>query len=182
MVLAAPARERSTRAAARRTGTPLQRYARKEVIAALSNVAASWNELLHADQKAATSDGAVIIRPPIQIIAIGNRYGGPLRKNHPPKNGNPFHASHDVGVDVDIGLPRNDGKIGTCKYWEAEYSRELTRRAISLFLSETVLSVSVVFFDDPDIGLPKQLVHKDRHSNHNDHFHVRFVHPPGVFP
>jgi hypothetical protein len=163
-------------------GTDPQRYGRQEVIAAITAVGASWEDLRQADLKAQAQERSVIPRPLLQIVDIGNIGGGPLRKNNPPPNGNPFHASHDLGVDVDDSVVRNDGKKGRSKYSENTYSRELTREAIRLFLDQKVLLVSIIFFDDPEIDLPTQFVRPDRNSHHSDHFHVRFKHPPGMFP
>jgi hypothetical protein len=97
-------------------GTREQRYGRQEVISAIQTVGVTWDGLPRNEQAAHASNPSLVPRPLLQIIAIGDIGGGPLRKNHPRPNADPFHKSHDLGVDVDISVVRCDGKLGRSTY------------------------------------------------------------------
>lgn len=166
-------------------GSDDQRYARQQVISAIYAVAAAWDDLRKKELASQANDPSAVPRPLLQIIALGNIGGGPLHKNHPPPNADPFHKSHDLGVDVDVSVVRRDGKTGRSTYKDkdaATYSHELTREAIGLFLAQGILKVVRVFYDDPQIGLPPNIVSPDRKSEHDNHFHARFTPPPGEYP
>jgi hypothetical protein len=166
-------------------GTPEQRFGRSEVISAIQAVGRAWDALRTKDDEAQAKNPSLVPRPVLQIIAIGTIGGGPLHKNHPPPGTDPFHKSHDLGVDVDISVVRSDGRPGRSTYKpkdSATYSRALTREAISLFLAQKVLRVKRVFYDDPNIDLDPTIVGPDSRTEHDNHFHVRFTPPPGEFP
>jgi N-acetylmuramoyl-L-alanine amidase-like protein/penicillin-insensitive murein endopeptidase len=97
----------------------------------------------------------------------GLRVGiGDISKN----GGGPIsgHASHQKGVDVDVRLPRNDGKEQATKYQNASYSRQRTQRLVDLFRGNRVFPVKVIFFNDPAVtGVSPW-------PNHDNHLHVRF--------
>ena len=168
------------------SGSRGQNRTAREVIDATIAVGAQWNQLILGDKEAKQKDPKVIVRPKIQVLAVGIVYGGPLAKNRKgPHNETLFHASHDTGVDIDVLVVRRDGKEGDGKatYKDTRtYSRELTREAIDLFLSQRALQVVQVFFDDPEIALPRNLVGPDRNSTHDNHFHVRFAPLAGKVP
>jgi hypothetical protein len=166
------------------SGSPTQNRTMQEVVDAIVAVGALWNQLRLGDAEAKRRDRTVIVRPRIRVMAIGLVYGGPLPKNRKgPKGETLYHLSHDIGVDVDVGVVRRDGQEKASSYKEpSTYSRELTREAIDLFLSQKVLRVDRVFFDDPEIALPRNIVAPDRKTRHDDHFHVRFVVPPRKSP
>lgn len=121
-----------------------------------------------------------------QLTAAGNRvYGagyGPLaaRDLSFEHGGNiPDHSSHEVGLDVDVQLMRNDRAqcTGTSRInrFDAQYNRTATRELVRAIRNTG--RVKVIFFNDPVLvneGLVQPL------SNHDDHLHVRYcesVHP-----
>ncbi len=133
---------------------PGNRYGIQETIDALIEIGIDW-WLGHPTA------------PPIQIRDIGPPYG---------KIGKWLtHNSHRIGVDVDIGLMRNDcGPWGT-KITAASYSRRLTQELIDTILGNRVLKVHKIFFDDAGVTAPRGVLSCDgRHSNH---MHVRFCMP-----
>lgn len=130
--------------AAMRWGVP-------EMVMALTTVAARWFvRFPHG--------------PRIVISDLSKRGGGWLSP----------HKSHQVGLDVDIGLVRNDGKEGgAVTYKTGNYSRERTRHLVESILANGVLPVKTLAFNDPAIQHPKVV----RWSGHDDHLHVRFCVP-----
>jgi murein endopeptidase len=76
------------------------------------------------------------------------------------------HVSHERGVDVDVAVPRNDGReLPRIDRHSQAYSRVGTQKVVDLFRAE--LAVTHVFFNDPKV---------DRVSpwpNHENHLHVR---------
>ncbi|CAG9165471.1 penicillin-insensitive murein endopeptidase [Cupriavidus respiraculi] len=130
--------------AAMRWGVP-------EMVMALTTVAARWFvRFPHG--------------PRIVISDLSKRGGGWLSP----------HKSHQVGLDVDIGLVRNDGKEGgAVTYKSGNYSRERTRHLVESILANGVLPVKTLAFNDPAIQHPKVV----RWSGHDDHLHVRFCVP-----
>ncbi|MCA8921227.1 MAG: penicillin-insensitive murein endopeptidase [Planctomycetes bacterium] len=94
-------------------------------------------------------------RPVMRVGDISLAGGGPM----------PGHASHQLGVDVDVSPVRNDGRALPVTIFESSYSRALTRRLLGLFVSE--LPIQLIFFNDDAAG-PVQ-----RWPNHDNHFHAR---------
>lgn len=95
----------------------------------------------------------------------------------------PDHASHNLGVDVDIWPVREDSRQchpdyldyrdydepGRIYWWDPEYDQAATRQLIQLIRATG--RVDVIFFNDPDLadeGLVTEL------SNHDNHIHVRY--------
>jgi hypothetical protein len=101
--------------------------------------------------------------PRIGIGDISKRGGGPLHG----------HASHRLGVDVDVRPLRNDGREADVTYKSPAYSRALTQELVNLIRSNAVLRVKYIFFNDPSV------MDVTRWPNHDDHLHVRFF-PPGT--
>ncbi|MFC9689358.1 penicillin-insensitive murein endopeptidase [Kribbella sp. NPDC056951] len=91
----------------------------------------------------------------------------------------PDHASHEVGLDADVQLMRNDHAqcTGTSRIsrFDAQYSRTATRELIQAIRATG--RVKVIFFNDP-VLIGEGLVQSQ--DNHDDHLHVRYcesVHP-----
>jgi hypothetical protein len=104
--------------------------------------------------------------PRIQIGDISYEGGG----DHPQ------HASHHLGVDVDIRILANDNREMRCKITDACYNRELTQELIDILLmqAESPEGTPVQFIFTADRGLqgPPSIVRYD--NAHYDHIHVRF--------
>jgi peptidoglycan hydrolase-like protein with peptidoglycan-binding domain len=124
------------------------RYGIPETVEALRRIAARW--------QAAHPGG-----PRLGIGDISKRGGGPLRG----------HASHQLGVDVDIRIVRNDGTEGPTTYQADTYSRPLTQELVNLIRANGVLRVRYVFFND------RRVMDVTPWPNHDDHLHVRFYPP-----
>lgn len=78
------------------------------------------------------------------------------------------HASHQMGVDVDLALMRNDGREEHTVVGRPEYSRSLTQELVTLLHENGVLAVKRLFLNDDKI---KGRQYQDNHANH---IHVRF--------
>ena len=144
-------------------GTRRQNIARPETVRVLQTVGQQW-EALHPDG------------PRINVGAVGLTYGGPLPlKRQPGDTRPPFHKSHQNGIDMDIRPMRNDGKEEGVKISDRHYSRALTNELIELFLSQGILRVDKIFFNDRTLidrypGVQYQ-------EGHDNHFHIRFIAP-----
>jgi hypothetical protein len=91
------------------------------------------------------------------------------------KDGGRFdgHASHQNGLDVDIRLPRRDGREGPAN--PGNYDRELTQELINFLLDQ---GATYIFYG-PNLrvsGPPSRVM---VWPNHDDHLHVRFANPDG---
>jgi peptidoglycan hydrolase-like protein with peptidoglycan-binding domain len=120
-----------------------------ETIRALQAIGAAWSRA----------------HPSGPRIGIGDisRYGGGPMKGH---------ASHQLGVDIDILPVRNDGREARVTYKDATYSRALTQELVRDIHANGVLRVQYIFFNDPAVtGVRKW-------PNHDNHLHIRFY-PPG---
>lgn len=89
----------------------------------------------------------------------------------------PPHGSHRMGIDVDIGLMRNDGsdKKVNFKMQPSKYSRPLTQEMVNTIRSNGVMKVHKLWFNDPEVS-NIDLDPLDG-PKHNDHVHVRFCVP-----
>jgi murein endopeptidase len=83
------------------------------------------------------------------------------------ENGGPIsgHVSHQKGVDVDVRLPRDDGKEAGSTYKQSVYSRAGTQTLVKLFRAE--MNVTLVLFNDAKVSGVQPW------PNHDDHLHVR---------
>jgi peptidoglycan hydrolase-like protein with peptidoglycan-binding domain len=81
------------------------------------------------------------------------------------------HASHQLGVDVDIALPRNDGREEHTVVGAAAYSRADTQQLVDLLRANGVLKVKRIFLNDPKVS------GRENQPNHDNHLHVRFELP-----
>lgn len=125
-----------------------RRYGLPETIRALQAIAAAWQRAHPQGPRIGTGD-------------ISFQGGGRM----------PPHKSHNRGVDVDIRLLRNDGREDGTNYRAATYSRALTQELVNLIRANGVLTVKLIFFNDPAVsGVSNQ-------DGHDDHLHVRFCTP-----
>ena len=96
------------------------------------------------------------------LIGVGNiskKGGGPV----------PPHTSHQTGLDVDFRLLRTDGaKIGI-PFRSPSYSRSRTQELVNIILSNPVLKVKLILFND------NKLKGVQPWPGHDDHLHVRFM-------
>ena len=84
-----------------------------------------------------------------------------------------LHASHENGLDVDIRLPRTDGREGQSN--PANYDRMLTQALIDRIVGR---GAEYVFFGpNLDVRGPRGIVMV--WPNHDDHLHVRLPDPDG---
>ena len=133
---------------------PHHRYGIQETIDALIEIGIDW----WLDHSTA---------PPIQIRDISLPYGTTKKWLK--------HNSHRIGIDVDIGLMRNDCRPRGTRITASSYSRRLTQELIDTIVENRVLKVHKIFFDDAGVTAPRGVLSCDgRHSNH---MHVRFCMP-----
>jgi murein endopeptidase len=120
-----------------------------QTINALEAIAANWNQ--------ARPNG-----PRIGIGDISFQGGGLM----------PPHKSHQVGLDADIRLMRNDGRELPIKFQDPAYSRTLTQELVNRIIANGILRVQYIFFNDPQVQSVRPW------PGHDNHLHVRFY-PPG---
>lgn len=126
------------------------RYGLPETIAALTEIGRLW--------QAAHPSG-----PLVRIRDISRCGGGKF----------PPHDSHRIGIDVDIGLMRSDGRNAAVNFktQPSKYSLPLTQEMVDTIRDNGVLRVHRLWFSDPDA------VNVDHDKIHNNHVHVRFCLP-----
>jgi hypothetical protein len=144
-------------------------YGLPETIRALQEIAAVWNSAHPQGPRIVISD----ISPP----------GGSLGRFAP-------HASHRVGLDVDLNLEggkaswqNKKGPLVNNRWlWvdNPTYSRALTMELARLILDHPKggLKIQFILYDDPEVWKVSNKVKMDKTSPHRDHLHVRFCAPP----
>jgi hypothetical protein len=60
----------------------------------------------------------------------------------------PFRAGR---VDIDISTLRNDGVESGTRYQNSGYSCALTQELVNLIRAHTVLTVRLIYFNDPQV-------------------------------
>jgi len=86
----------------------------------------------------------------------------------------PGHASHEVGLDVDVWPIRTDSAqcTGTRITWQSTaYDRAATRQLVQAIRNAAPGHVELIFFNDPTLiseGLTTS------YPNHDNHLHVRY--------
>jgi peptidoglycan hydrolase-like protein with peptidoglycan-binding domain len=125
-----------------------RKYGLPETIRALQAIGEAWQR--------AHPQG-----PRIGIGDISLRGGGPISG----------HKSHQLGVDVDIRLMRNDGREAPVVYQSPQYSRQLTQELVNRIRANGILRVRYIFFNDPAVSGVSPW------PNHDNHLHVRFWAP-----
>ncbi len=101
---------------------------------------------------------------PTSVGELGFRFGGPIAG----------HSTHQVGLDVDLGLIRRDGRH--CRrlgldYRQAQYDRQMTRELIRAIFDAAPGRVKLIYFNDPVLVREGLVV---RYPNHDHHLHVRY--------
>lgn len=84
------------------------------------------------------------------------------------------HATHEVGLDVDLGLIRRDGRH--CRrlgldYRDAQYDRARTRQLIRAVYDAAPGRVKLIYFNDPVLVREGLVV---SYPNHSHHLHIRY--------
>lgn len=101
---------------------------------------------------------------PVPLGDIGFEHGGDI----------PGHASHELGVDVDIWPARTDSAqctAGRITWQSATYDRAATRALVQAVRATAPGQVVLVYFNDPTLiseGLTTS------YPNHDNHLHVRY--------
>jgi peptidoglycan hydrolase-like protein with peptidoglycan-binding domain len=86
----------------------------------------------------------------------------------------PGHASHEVGVDVDVWPIRTDSAqctAGRITWSSSTYDRAATRQLVQAIRNAAPGHVALIFFNDPTLineGLTTQ------YPNHDNHLHIRY--------
>jgi peptidoglycan hydrolase-like protein with peptidoglycan-binding domain len=139
------------------------------------NGTANWGTAAAIAQlQKAAADFAATGQGKIPLGDIGFEHGGTI----------PGHASHDVGLDVDIWPVRTDSAqctAGRITWQSSTYDRAATRQLVQMIRAAAPGHVRLIFFNDPVLineGLTTAL------SNHDNHLHVRYcekVHPSSLY-
>ena len=126
------------------------RYGLPETIAALEAIGRHWQSV-HPSA------------PLVRIRDISRCGGGRFSP----------HGSHRMGIDVDIGLMRSDGRTEAVNFslQPDVYSAPLTQHLVDTIRGNGVLRVQQIFFADPQVS---NVTHDKQHF---DHLHVRFCVP-----
>jgi hypothetical protein len=115
-----------------------------------------------------------------QLEAAVARYGGgngpvPLGDVSFEHGGDiPGHASHELGVDVDLWPARTDSAqctAGRITWQSASYDRAATRALVQAIRATAAGHVALIYFNDPTLigeGLTTS------YPNHDNHLHVRY--------
>ncbi len=99
----------------------------------------------------------------VSVGDVSRQHGGDI----------PLHATHEVGLDVDIRPIRDAGDQctwGTNIHWST-YDRAATRRLVKLIRAAAPGHVKLIYFNDPVLireGLTTW------YPGHDDHLHVRY--------
>ncbi|WP_412539152.1 penicillin-insensitive murein endopeptidase [Longispora sp. K20-0274] len=86
----------------------------------------------------------------------------------------PGHASHDIGMDIDVWPIRTDSAqctAGRITWQSTTYDRAATRQLLQAVRAAAPGHVTLVFFNDPTLiaeGLTTQ------YPNHDNHLHIRY--------
>ncbi|MFJ5831755.1 penicillin-insensitive murein endopeptidase [Streptomyces sp. NPDC093089] len=86
----------------------------------------------------------------------------------------PGHASHEVGLDIDIWPIRTDSaqcSAGRITWQSGTYDRAATRQLVQAIRAAAPGHIEVIYFNDPTLiseGLTTQ------YPNHDNHLHVRY--------
>jgi peptidoglycan hydrolase-like protein with peptidoglycan-binding domain len=96
----------------------------------------------------------------------------------------PGHASHAVGMDIDVWPIRTDNAqctAGRITWQSATYDRAATRQLVNEIRAAAPGHVKLIFFNDPTLineGLTTPF------DNHDNHLHIRYcerVHPNSLY-
>jgi hypothetical protein len=136
-----------------------------------NNGTANWGTAAAIGQlEKAVADFAATGQGKVPLGDISKEHGGDI----------PGHASHEVGLDVDLWPIRTDNAqctAGRITWQSATYDRTATRTLVQQIKAAAPGHVVVVWFNDPTLiseGHTQQL------ANHDNHLHVRYcekIHP-----
>jgi peptidoglycan hydrolase-like protein with peptidoglycan-binding domain len=96
----------------------------------------------------------------------------------------PGHASHEVGMDIDVWPIRTDNAqctAGRITWQSATYDRAATRTLINNIRAAAPGHVKFIFFNDPTLINEGLTTVQD---NHDNHLHIRYcerVHPNSLY-
>ncbi|HEX6684821.1 MAG TPA: penicillin-insensitive murein endopeptidase [Candidatus Limnocylindrales bacterium] len=122
----------------------------------------------------AVADFATTAQGQVPLGDAGFEHGGDI----------PGHASHEVGLDVDLWPIRTDNAqclSGRITWQSATYDRAATRQLVQMIRAAAPGHVKVIWFNDPVLigeGLTAAL------DNHDNHLHIRYcekVHPSSLY-
>lgn len=84
------------------------------------------------------------------------------------------HASHEVGLDVDLRMARTDSAqcSSGCVYTQSCYDRPATKRMIDAIVDAAPGHVKLILFNDPQLNGYRGVVQP--YANHDNHLHVRW--------
>lgn len=129
---------------------------------------ATIGQLEAAVRSFGTADG------PVPLGDVSFEHGGDI----------PGHASHEVGMDIDIWPIRTDSAQCTSSritWGSTTYDRAATRRLVQAIRGTASGHVKLIFFNDPVLineGLTTE------YPNHDNHLHIRYceaVHPNSLY-
>lgn len=129
---------------------------------------AAIGQLEAAVRSFGTSDGRV------PLGDVGFEHGGDI----------PGHASHEVGMDVDVWPIRTDSaqcSAGRITWQSSTYDRAATRRLVQAIRNTAPGHIKLIFFNDPTLvneGLTTS------YPNHDNHLHIRYcekIHPSSLY-
>jgi peptidoglycan hydrolase-like protein with peptidoglycan-binding domain len=86
----------------------------------------------------------------------------------------PGHASHEVGVDVDVWPIRTDSlqcTAGRITWQSSAYDRTATRALVQAIRATAPGQLALIFFNDP-VLISEGLT--SRYPNHDNHLHIRY--------
>ncbi|WP_351234039.1 penicillin-insensitive murein endopeptidase [Streptomyces sp. NPDC002133] len=129
------------------------------------NASANWATAAAAAQlEAATSSFASTGNGRVPMGDASWEHGGDI----------PGHASHEVGLDIDIWPVRTDSAqctAGRITWQSATYDRAATRQLVQAIRAAAPGHIDLIFFNDPTLiseGLTTQ------YPNHDNHLHIRY--------
>jgi hypothetical protein len=130
--------------------------------------AATVGQLLNAAVAAKSATG--------KTVAVGD-----LSREH--GGDTPEHASHEVGLDVDIRtMVKGASACNTRAYWwSSNYDRAATRTLVQKIRAAAPGHVKLIFFNDPVLRREGLTTY---YAAHDEHLHVRFcekTHPNALY-
>ncbi|MEU8763625.1 penicillin-insensitive murein endopeptidase [Streptomyces sp. NPDC048659] len=129
------------------------------------NATANWATAAAVGQlEAAAASFASTGQGKVPMGDAGFEHGGDI----------PGHASHEVGLDIDIWPIRTDSaqcSAGRITWQSGTYDRSATRQLVQAIRAAAPGHIEVIYFNDPTLiseGLTTQ------YPNHDNHLHVRY--------
>jgi peptidoglycan hydrolase-like protein with peptidoglycan-binding domain len=138
------------------------------------NGAANWGTGATVGQLEAAVRAFGTGNGPVPLGDISREHGGDI----------PGHASHEVGLDVDLWPIRTDSAqctAGRITWRSAAYDQAATRALVQAIRASAPGHVKLIYFNDPVLireGLTSE------YANHDNHLHVRYcerAHPNSLY-